>query len=152
MMKRLKSVLGFMAAVVFVTGCANIPHHKLYEGSLQPNEVAILSNTEFVSRNVHILAIDGEPGTEGSLGFSEKTYNDQVSGKYYIELLPGTHTFNLQYVNVTYRAPHQTVIEHEFEAGHTYVIQSDLIKTDNGLFPNEVKLWIEDITDKVQSK
>ena len=150
-MNRIKCSAKVVCLILFVllwTGCAKVTPHRLYEGAQLPaSEIAILRNADYVNRNVHILTIDGEPGNIGGLMFAEDIYNDPLSGKYFIELLPGKHTISVQYVNLSYRAPHHTVVEYDFKAGRVYEIRTEFIKTDRGLFPNELKLWIEDITD-----
>jgi len=136
--------------LLMCSGCAT-PHKKLYEGEKRPpSEVAVLKNSDIFKKNVNIIEIDGIPGDQRT--FAETSYNNLFDGTYYIELLPGKHTLKVQYVTLTWRRPYMTTLEFEAKAGKVYTVKDQLEKTNTGMLPNSVKLWVEEIGDNPEIK
>ncbi len=139
-----------ISLMILCSGCQT-PYHKLYEGEKLPaSEVAVLKNSDAFTRNVDIIEIDNIPGEQ--YPFGERYFNNHFNGTYHIELLPGKHLLKVQYGTITWRRQGITNLEFEAKPGKIYTIKDKLEKTDKGLFPNKVDLWVEEVGDNPEIK
>jgi hypothetical protein len=92
--------------------------HRLYDGPQKPAaEIAILHTTE-AAPSFGLLTVDGKKPADG------KYYGSGWDNKFLIEMLPGTHAFEIAVRRMAGHWSLTGVISFSAEAGHEYEIDA----------------------------
>ncbi|RJQ55190.1 MAG: hypothetical protein C4526_04130 [Nitrospiraceae bacterium] len=67
-----------------------------------------------------------------------------------MELLPGKHTISASFAKTTQFIREKVTKDFNTEAGHVYIIRTELLKEDSltGIFTDEYRIHIDDVTGK----